>query len=176
MKLLLGAGRQCRKGWTTVDANGAFEPDILAYAHDLPMIDTATVSEIEAVDVLEHISYRDTDRAIAEWARVICAGGRLFVQVPDADLIMRWYAADDERLHHWQGGHPCSALQGAQWRLLGGHNDGTYADKDGWAFNAHYALFSADKLAACLMRAGFHIDSMDTNGHPNLLARATRQP
>ncbi len=132
------------------------------------------VIEMRAVDILEHISWRWTHSTLREWARVITHGGTLYVQVPDAGTIMRWYATDDARLTHWDQGR-CSHLEGATWRLLGGHADGKYADVDTWQFNAHFALFSEESLRFALDKAGFDVLDLIVNGHPNLCASCRRR-
>jgi SAM-dependent methyltransferase len=173
LKVELGAGATKKPGWKTVDVNPAFEPDYVASALHLPFAD-GSVDWMRAVDVLEHLSYRDTHGALAEWARVMRRGGELYVQVPDADTIMDWYVNDPTRLGQTDKG-PCTALEGATWRLLGGHHDDQYAgDDDDWRWNAHYALFSRGSLHTALDRAGFDVVSLHTNGHPNLLCNAVR--
>lgn len=172
MKVELGAGERAQEDFVRVDLNPKYA-DIVADALSLPF-ENGEVEEMRAVDVLEHISYRDTDRALAEWARVMKPGGKLYVQVPDADLIMKWYANGNPNLAKTAEGR-CPAILGAAWRLLGGHRDGDYVDDEGdWRWNAHYSLWSRGSLEAALLKAGFDVDSITTNLHPNLLCFATR--
>lgn len=187
VKLELGSGYAPTPGFVHLDANpNAPGVDIIGSAFPLSMIEDESVSEIRAVDVLEHLSYRDTDAALAEWARVLCPGGRLFVQVPDADLLMRWYVAAE-----WGGsdpeadarandcaqrllrgvppGVPRGLLGAVTWRLLGGHDDGERVlHGDDWRLNAHYALFSGDSLNRAIVAAGLVPESCTVNAHPNL--------
>lgn len=177
MKVELGAGAHPADGYLPVDVNPRHAA-VVADALHLPFAN-ASIDNMRAVDVLEHISYRDTERALTEWARVMRPGGDLFVQVPDAETIMRWFAADDPRLRRWvnfQGLEDSTwPLMGAQWRLLGGHEDDRYVDGDGdWRWNAHYSLWSVDDLRMHLNRAGFTVTSLEVNGHPNLLCSARR--
>lgn len=173
-KLELGAGYNKTPGFTTLDANPDTQPDIVGPAWPLDLLDES-VGELRCVDVLEHISYRFTDRVLADWFRVLASGGKIYVQVPDADLIMKWYDREPhllvERLEHANG--PQTALFGAMWRLLGGHNDGVYAkDDQSWSFNAHHAMFSPLSLRQAMENAGFVVDELKMNGHPNLLVTA----
>lgn len=173
MKLEIGAGARAHDGYIAVDINPQ-HADVVADAQNLPFED-ATVTALRAVDVLEHISYRDTDRTLTEWARVCAPGADVYVQVPDAAAIMQWYVTGDQRLRKYDQG-ACPPMIGAAWRLLGGHADGRYVDnEDDFRWNAHYALFDEGYLTAVLGRAGFTVDRVDTNGHPNLLCRAHRR-
>lgn len=176
MRVEIGAGERPAPGFLAVDVNPR-TAGVLAGALDLPFR-SGSIEEIRAVDVLEHISYRDTDRALAEWARVLRPGAPIYVQVPDADKIMRWYVAGDSRLRALDVVRPCPLMLGAQWRLLGGHNDGKFADDrlgDDWRWNAHYSLWSTHDLTLALDRAEFAVDTIRTNGHPNILCHARRR-
>jgi len=172
MKVEIGAGARKRPGWIAVDLNPKFA-DVEGDALRLPFAD-GEVEELRAVDVLEHVSYRHTDDALKEWARVLRPGGSLYVQVPDAETIFGWFVSHDTRLRKMEDRN-CTSLEGAQWRLLGGHDDGTYADAsagDDWRWNAHYSLWSRLSLAEALHVAGFDVLAIEVNGHPNLLCEA----
>lgn len=172
MKLELGAGARVQPGWTAIDIaprHGSIRADVMA----LPF-QSGSIEAISAIDVLEHISYRSTRKVLAEWWRVLQLGGELMIQVPDADQIMRWYANDDYRLKDTPPDLPPTTLAGAQWRLLGGHADGRYADDATWFYNAHFAFFSAQSLTKELQWHGFVVRSVVQNAHPNLIAHATK--
>lgn len=174
MKVELGAGRTRTRGWVAVDANPSCLPDLVASAVDLPFADQ-TITRLRAVDVLEHLSYRDSDRVLAEWHRACAPDAHLFVQAPDAATIMCWFARQDDRLLAVPDDLPKTYLSGAQWRLLGGHADGTYvhADDD-FRWNAHFSLWSKYSLESAISEAGFHVVHTERNGHPNLQCRAVR--
>ena len=166
MKLEIGAGARTKSGHLAVDLNPACA-GVVANALHLPFAD-ASVEAIRAVDVLEHVSYRNTHEALCEWHRVLVPGGKLYVQVPDAHVIMGWYVNENPRLEQMEG-RDCTLLEGATWRLLGGHLDGKYVDVGGnWTWNAHFALFSKASLRDALNLAGFETVEMITNGHPNI--------
>lgn len=179
MKLEVGSGYHPTPGFVHLDVNPALPVDVVGSAWPLPFR-TGSVDELRAVDVLEHLSYRDTDRALREWARVIRPGGRLYVQVPDAERIMVEYArvTRSPKRPSWlrtMEGREASALDGAQWRLLGGHLDGVYAEEgDDFRWNAHYSLWSALSLRTELNRAGLSVASCLTNDHPNLCCWAVK--
>lgn len=175
MKVELGAGARKQPGWVAVDINPKYA-DVPGDALHLPFEDGA-IDELRAVDVLEHVSYRETNAALTEWARVLKSEGQLYVQVPDAETIFQWFVTHDDRLRRMDTGD-CSLLDGAQWRLLGGHDDGNYADAeegDDWRWNAHYSLWSKLALAEALRVAGFHVERLEVNGHPNLCCTAAKK-
>jgi SAM-dependent methyltransferase len=174
-KLELGSGYSPTPGFTHLDSNPQTRPDIVGSAWPLRMPDNS-VGEIRAVDVLEHLSYMHTEAVLADWFRVLRPGGRIYIQVPDAEMIMHWFVDLPqllvERLPDYL---PQTPLAGATWRLLGGHNDGVYVkDDDHWMMNAHYALFSPVSLRLALETAGFEIESLVGNPHPNLLCWAVK--
>lgn len=192
MKLEIGSGYAPTPGFAHLDLNpNAPDVDFVGPAWPLDFPD-GCLEELRAVDVLEHVSYWDTDACLAEWARVLVPGGRLFVQVPDAEHIMDDYVAAvglrPERIPGEQAGAtahltrglpaglPSTPLAGAAWRLLGGQSDGKYAkDGDDGDWNLHRALFDAGSLESALVRAGFGVESMESNAHPNLQAWAVKR-
>lgn len=174
MRLEIGSGYSPTPGFVHLDLNpNAPQVDIVGPAHPLPpSIPLGSVTEMRAVDVLEHLSYRDTDAALIGWSACLAKGGRLYVQVPDAEAIMRSFVTSPSvLLRNLPPELPQTPLAGAAWRLLGGHADGSFVhDGDDWRFNAHYAMFSRSSLASALNRAGLTVDTIHTNAHPNLLA------
>src|SRR5258708_5534673 len=145
MKVELGAGARPQPGFLALDLSPDVRPDVVANVLDLPFAD-GSIDELRAVDAAEHVSYRQTDALFAEVARVLKPGGALFVQVPAADEIMRWFVEEPERLTT-PPELPSTPLAGAQWRLLGGHADGRYAAADGpWWLNAHGTMFGRESL------------------------------
>lgn len=177
-KLEIGCGRKDTPGYTRVDAN----PEIPADWHGdavgpMPFPD-GSFDEIRAVDVLEHISYWQTEQALAEWARLLRPGGKLYVQVPDCGRIISEYV--DSSATRWQERMP-EALQGLPpivsiaWRILGGHADGAFTlGDDDWRLNAHYAMFDEASIRWYLKRAGLRVESIESNFHPNLLVWAEK--
>jgi len=177
MRLELGSGYAPTAGYFHVDLNpNAPQVDRAAPAWPLDWVADGSVAEIRAVDVLEHLSYRDTPAVLADWARALTPGGHLFVQVPDAALIMRRFAADDRRLVDGLPAElPQTVLAGAAWRLLGGHADGDYATEgDDWKWNAHYALFSVESLRSAVEAAGLRVARCVVNAHPNIQLTAVK--
>lgn len=177
LRLDFGCGYRKHPGFIGVDLNPACADDgyVLDVSGPLPF-GSGTVDEIRAVDVLEHIPYRATAATLTEWSRVLMPGGRLYVQVPDAGLIMRRYAMNPTAMiERIPPDLPQTALAGATWRLLGGQDDGRFAHPDDdWRLNAHFALFDEHGIVAALIAAGLTVDSIESNFHPNLLVWSTK--
>lgn len=176
MRLEVGSGYFPAEGFVHLDANpNAPHVEIIGDAAGPIDLDDGTVDELRAVDVLEHISYRRTDAALAEWARVLKPGGKLYVQVPDAGVAISWFTGDPDMLlaRAVVFDEPINALA---WILLGGHDDGiSVHDGDDWRHNAHYSLWTRGSLHHALLRAGFVVESCETNTHPNLMCWAVKR-
>lgn len=177
LKVEVGSGYNPTPGFVHVDINpNAPQVDHVCNADDLPFADN-TVDEIRAVDVWEHFSYRDSQRVLTEWARVLRPGGRMFVQVPDAHRMMHGFLVDPERwvTPEFAGQPPIVSIA---WRILGGHDDGEYADAgsgDDWRWNAHYALFSPESVEWFMDRCGMDVTSLEVNPFPNIQCWAVKR-
>lgn len=172
-KLQIGCGYEPIDGWVNLDAAPSTPADWHGPADKLPWADDTFV-EIRAVDILEHFSYRDTERVLTEWARVLAPGGRMYVQVPDAENMMQRYLSNPATMvmPEFEGLPPIVSIA---WRILGGHADGQYvSDDDDWRWNAHYALFSLDSLAWYAEKVGLKVESIVRNPHPNVQAWLTK--
>ena len=99
----------------------------------LPMFSDGSADLIYASHCLEHFKYRDIDRVLSEWARVLKPGGVLRLSVPDFDKLMVIYS--DTR-------NPDDFIE----QLMGGQNN---------RYNFHYVLFNKMNLVNYLARAGF---------------------
>jgi predicted SAM-dependent methyltransferase len=74
-------------GWTNVDFDERYNPEVVADARVLPFEDN-TVDELYSSHLLEHFGYEEP--LLEEWCRVLCCGGKITIVVPD--LIGTWYA------------------------------------------------------------------------------------
>lgn len=91
MRLHIG-GRERKPGWTVLDIQPGPAVDIVGNCLSLRPIADASVEEIYASHVLEHLSYRDELlQALQEMARVLRPGGTLRISVPDFDQLVRLY-------------------------------------------------------------------------------------
>lgn len=172
MKLELGSGKDPDPEYDIhLDIDIGQSPDIVADALCLPFAD-GSITQMKVVDVLEHISYRDTMSALQEWHRVMQQGARVYIQVPEASDAIKTYMKG--RLRPRDGLDPLPLVTLA-WILLGGHLDGEYVqDPSSWRYNAHYALFDQSTLRWYLKEVGFKIESLRVNKHPNILCWAVK--
>jgi SAM-dependent methyltransferase len=91
VRLDIGAGEMKQYGWTSVDVQDHFKPDIIASVTDLPYED-GSVDEARCLHVLEHLERKDIIRAFNEIWRVLKVGGELLVEVP---IFPYWEAIAD---------------------------------------------------------------------------------
>jgi predicted SAM-dependent methyltransferase len=91
----LHIGGQIREpGWEVINAVAGPHVDHLGNAGDLSQFDDGLFEQIYASHVLEHFDYKDElSAALTEWHRVLRPGGRLFVSVPDLDILARLFLA-----------------------------------------------------------------------------------
>lgn len=185
MRLELGSSTHPTEGYIHVDIAPACRPDVVADAACLPFADNS-VTELRAVDILEHVSYRNVVDVAKEWGRVLAPGCQFYVQVPDAKraLLEMWSnevrrgkdmgivqrrEAQHKRASEFNlPDHPDFTIN---WILMGGQDDGTFVAQPGdWRFNSHYVLFSKELLLWVLDEAGLVVDRIESNPHPNLCA------
>ena len=87
--LEIGAGPQRIPGFETLDIVGGKHVDYVWDASKrLPFKDN-TFKLIYGSHVLEHIPWYQTENVLTEWVRILNAGGRLEIWVPDALKICK---------------------------------------------------------------------------------------
>lgn len=83
-------------GWEVLNAIPGPHVDHEGNANDLSRFPDATFAEVYASHVLEHLDYQgELGRALAEWFRVLQPGGKLYVSVPDMDVLARLFLEKD---------------------------------------------------------------------------------
>jgi predicted SAM-dependent methyltransferase len=86
-KLHIG-GLQRAAGWEILNANPARYVDHVCNANDLSRFADNTFSEIYASHVVEHLDYKNELTAtLKEWWRVLKPGGKIYISVPDLDVL-----------------------------------------------------------------------------------------
>jgi predicted SAM-dependent methyltransferase len=86
-RLHIGGYSRC-DGWEVLDVNPADHVDHVLDASDLTPFSDGTFAEIYASHVIEHFDYTDVlPSALRDWLRVLIPGGRVFISVPDMDVI-----------------------------------------------------------------------------------------
>jgi len=76
------------EGWEVLNAIPGPYVDHVCNANNLSQFSDNTFAEIYASHVVEHLDYVDelTD-TLKEWNRVLVPGGRVFISVPDLDVL-----------------------------------------------------------------------------------------
>jgi len=80
IKLNIGAGKTVIDGYTPIDIKDGLD------ALSLPQ-QNASVEAIRASHILEHFSFADSHKALAEWYRVLEPSGWIWIAVPDITKI-----------------------------------------------------------------------------------------
>jgi len=166
MKLNLGCGRDVKEDYVNVD----FNPRANVMPVNLSVLpwpwSDDSAEEILMLDILEHFSYRMTDKILTECWRVLKPQGKLIVQVPDfeecAKAVLRvlpfdcnkcekqitYYPANKENECPHCGRERYLSDEDALNRLYGGQ------DYEG---NWHHTAFTKDRMHRYLARNGFHM-------------------
>ncbi len=82
VRLDIGCGGQTEHGWIGVDLIDGPNVDITAPADKLPFKDES-VDAIKAEHLIEHLTFYQFNRAMAEWYRVLKPGGIVEIECPD---------------------------------------------------------------------------------------------
>lgn len=156
-RLHIGGSYRC-DGWEVLDANPAPHVDHVCNAANLSLFNDASFDEVYASHVLEHFDYQDELLAtLQEWKRVLRSSGKLYVSVPDLDVLAGLYLdkernTTDERFFLMR-------------MIFGGHVD---------AYDFHKAGLNEEFLASYLLYAGFeNIRRVDAFGLFNDSSSAT---
>jgi predicted SAM-dependent methyltransferase len=95
-KLHIG-GKVRADGWEVLNAKAGPHVDHVCNANDLSQFSDNTFSEIYASHVVEHFDYADELSAVLrEWNRVLGHGGKLYVSVPDMDVLAQLFLKKEE--------------------------------------------------------------------------------
>lgn len=99
-KLNLGCGYDKREGFLNVDLNDFHSPDLVGDVCSLPALASGDFDYILAQDVLEHLEREKTLVALAEWSRLLAAGGTLHIRVPSLVDMFELLARPENRPWH----------------------------------------------------------------------------
>ncbi len=131
-------GTERRDGWKILNILAGPDVDYVGDCTDLTEFADASVDEVYASHVLEHLGYgEDLPKALGAIHRILKPGGRLRVSVPDLDVLMHLYLNPDSD-------------QSARWEIMrilyGGQVD---------SYDYHKLGFSWDSLSWYLRQIGF---------------------
>jgi len=91
LNLNLGCFDKKLPGFVNVDVRRDVNPDIVDNAFSLKKFTAKSVDLIYASHMLEHLSYKETDKAFARWFEVLKSGGILRLAVPDLEAVCAHY-------------------------------------------------------------------------------------
>lgn len=120
MKINLGSGqRPFGEGWTNIDCNPRWRPDIVADGGAMPMVESDSVEIVVAHQMIEHVGLGEFGGVIGESYRVLVPGGSLILTTPNLrELVKAWtcgriddyifgvnlygaYMSDEADRHRW---------------------------------------------------------------------------
>jgi len=155
MKLNLGCGGDKREGYVNVDIRKEVNPDRIMDLEKTPYpFDNESVDEILAKDVIEHFSFRNVERVVKEWHRILKKGGKLVIQTPDLDAILK--AIKDGKIKGW--------WQISYW-LYGGQD---------YPENTHRLIFTKKEIRKLLEENGFEVKGI-VQGGTNMIVEAYKK-
>ena len=75
-------------GWEVLNANPAPYVDHVCNANDLSQFADNTFIEMYASHIVEHLDYiNELPNTLKDWNRVLMPGGKIFISVPDLDVL-----------------------------------------------------------------------------------------
>jgi len=155
IRLNLGCGQDIRPGYVNVDVRNLPGVDLVLNLEtdNLPYEDNS-VDEILAKDVIEHFSFRNIEKVLREWHRVLKPEGLLTIQTPDFEQIVAKFNSGQiktwDELSYW--------LYGAQ----------DYPE------NHHKAIFTKAELQRLLEHIGFEVIEI-WNDNSNMICKAKKK-
>lgn len=140
--LHLGSGGLYIPQFCNIDANIFTPSDIIANIEKLKM-HSNTVSVIYASHVFEHIPKKKAELVLSEWHRVLKNGGKLYICVPDNEVLFKLYLDNLPRYQTNEGRYivdlSCGVIYGGQVNK----------------YDFHYYGYSFNTLSSMLLLVGF---------------------
>ncbi len=85
-------GKEAKAGWKILNIQPGPDVDYIGSCTDLGQFADGAVHEIYASHILEHLGYKaELPRALEEFRRVLRAGGRALISVPDFEVLCRQF-------------------------------------------------------------------------------------
>lgn len=129
----LGCGKTNHPKFINIDGFPYSHVDFVHRIDLLPIFPDESVDLIYASHCLEHFKYRDINRVLNEWKRVLKPGGILRLSVPDFDKLIKIYNDTN---------NPDDIVE----QIMGGQNS---------RYNFHYVLLNRCNLSKYLTNSGF---------------------
>lgn len=154
----VGCGPQIYDGFINIDKYHNEDKRVLPCCmSELPFSDSY-LDGIVSNHSLEHLNYRDAQKALYEWNRVLKNGGKLYLTIPDLEEICRLIISPDVSFvdkHYWY----IYTMFGYQAKGGTEPNDLEQPDDPG---QHHRCGFTAQSINYFLQCAGFKVDEIKT--------------
>ena len=111
MRKLHIAGQIKADGWELFSIDPYLGADHVGDAKDLSRFGDGTFGVIYASHVLEHFKYTDIPLTLKEWYRVLGSEGKLYLSVPDQDVLSRLFL-DKEKFNLQERGFLIKMMHG----------------------------------------------------------------
>lgn len=134
MYLHLGCGSVNHPKFINIDGIPAPHIHYIRAVDDLSIFKENSIDLIYCSHCLEHFSYAQVPKVLAEWFRVLKPGGILRLSVPNFDLLLAIYTSNNNDINSIQA------------ILMGGQE---------YKFNFHLAVFNHSNLEILLKDTGF---------------------
>lgn len=137
-KLHIG-GQQSHPDWEIFDIQPGEDVAHVGDAQDLSLFEDETFEEVYASHILEHMDYQKVlQKALNHWSRVLKPGGKLYLSVPDMEVLCKLFLLKDMLSPE--------ARFFIMRMLFGGHTD---------EYDFHSVGLYFDIVKAYLVNAGF---------------------
>lgn len=134
LKVHLGAGTINLQGWVNIDSRQAPHIHLQANNFDLSEFNDSSISEIYMCHVLEHFSFVEVQKILANMHRKLAVGGVLRISVPDFDQLISIYQANKNE------------ILSIRYALMGGQD---------YEYNFHKSVFNSSFLTKLLTSCGY---------------------
>ena len=141
MKVNLGCGDDVLVGYVNLDARPT--GDVVGDVTQLPW-DDASITEMRAMDILEHFPVSRTSDILHEWRRVLSVGALMVLRVPNMQALGDLISHDDGQCELYIR------------NVYGGHRWGY----DG-SLDSHLTGWTPRLLELLLQRCGFEVHHND---------------
>jgi len=133
MRVELASGERPFDGYFHCDIRLLESTDLVCKVEELPFADDS-VETLLASHIIEHFSYREIDRVLEEWYRILRPGGNILIITPNFAYIAHGYAEG------WM------QYTESRNRMFGGQD---------YSGNFHHTMFDSPSLGKALEGAGF---------------------
>ncbi len=96
LKLHLGCGGRYFAGYKNIDIRKTRTTDLVCDIKKLPYPNNS-VKLIETYHTIEHLPKHDLPKALKEWERILISGGKLIIECPNFDEVVREYLEGNEQ-------------------------------------------------------------------------------